>query len=185
MISLVPPHRIAAGHTCNVQFFSHPDYTVGFGIAPNLPEGSRTIPPVGICTLPRRTYSIEEIIAPRFAGHNTKKHRGFLYLGSCHQWQPPKDKVSVQKDILRRLTSTKQSKDSLYCSSYSPSAQEFGTEACFEHILVPQETRFPGRCCLSWTRFFAFNASVPKNMKNVFVRTRISRSKLLHRDEKI
>ena len=73
----------------------------------------------------------------------------------------------------------------MFCSSYGPGAQEFGTEACFEHILVPQETRFPGRCCFSWTRIFAFNASVPKNMKNVFVRTRISRSKLLHRDESI
>ena len=40
------------------QFFSHPDYTVGFGISPNRPEGSRTIPPVGNCTLPRRTYSV-------------------------------------------------------------------------------------------------------------------------------
>ena len=98
---------------------------------------------------------------------------------------PPKERFSVQKDILRRITSTKQRQDSLFCSSYSPSAQEFGTEACFEHILVPQETRFPERCCLSWTRFFAFNASVPKNMKNVFAWTRISRSTLLRRDESI
>ena len=48
--------------TRNAQFFSHPDYTVGFGISPNRPEGSRTIPPVGNRTLPRRTYSVEEII---------------------------------------------------------------------------------------------------------------------------
>ena len=101
---------------------------------------------------------------------------------SCRQFQ---ERLSVQKDILRRKTSTKQRQDNLFCSSYGPGAQEFGTEACFEHILVPQETRFPGRCCFSWTRILAFNASVPKNMKNVFVRTRISRSKLLCRDEKI
>ena len=41
--------------------------TVGFGISPNRPEGSRTVPPVGNCTLPRRTYSVcGSIIAPRF-----------------------------------------------------------------------------------------------------------------------
>jgi len=34
--------------------FSHPDFTVGFGITPNQPYGSRTIPPVGNYTLPRR-----------------------------------------------------------------------------------------------------------------------------------
>ena len=79
IISLLVLHRsAAAGHACDVQFFSHPDYTVGFGIAPNLPEGSRTIPPVGTCTLPRRTYSIEEIIAPRIVRHNTKKYRESL-----------------------------------------------------------------------------------------------------------
>jgi len=34
-------------------FFSHPDYTVGFGIAPNpAPKRSRTLPPIGNFTLP-------------------------------------------------------------------------------------------------------------------------------------
>jgi len=42
-------------------FFFHPDFTVGFGIAPNqssmtktIKNESRTIPPVGNFTLPRR-----------------------------------------------------------------------------------------------------------------------------------
>ena len=54
----------------NRYFFSHPDFTVGFGISPNQPwqlhipmytlccDGSRTIPPVGNCTLPRRIFYI-------------------------------------------------------------------------------------------------------------------------------
>jgi len=34
-------------------FFSHPDYTVGFGITPNpAPKRSRTLPPIGNFTLP-------------------------------------------------------------------------------------------------------------------------------------
>ena len=35
-----------------ISFFFHPDYTVGPGITPDLPEGSRTLPPVGNHTLP-------------------------------------------------------------------------------------------------------------------------------------
>ena len=52
-------------------------------------------------------------------------------------------------------------------------------------MLVPQITRFLRNCNFSWTRIFANSASVPKNAKNVFVRTRISQSKLLRRDESI
>lgn len=92
---------------------------------------------------------------------------------------------SVQKGILREFTSIKALQDALYCSSCSPGIQEFGTEAKFGLILVPHQTRFPGGSNFSWTRIFTFNASVPKKMKNKFVRTRISRSKLLYRDEKI
>ena len=61
----------------------------------------------------------------------------------------------------------------------------------FEHTLIPQEARSGWVCPTKpkileypWTQFFAFGASVPKNMKNVFVRTRIIRSKSLRRDEK-
>ena len=32
--------------------FFHPDFTVGSGISPDLPFGSRALPPVGTCTLP-------------------------------------------------------------------------------------------------------------------------------------
>lgn len=32
--------------------FFHPDYTVGIGVAPIQPFGSRTLPPVGNHTLP-------------------------------------------------------------------------------------------------------------------------------------
>jgi hypothetical protein len=32
--------------------FFHPDYTVGIGVTPILPKGSRTLPPVGNYTLP-------------------------------------------------------------------------------------------------------------------------------------
>ena len=35
------------------QNFSHPDYTVGVGVSPTQPKGSRTVPPVRICTLPQ------------------------------------------------------------------------------------------------------------------------------------
>ena len=94
-------------------------------------------------------------------------------------------RISVQNDIFRGISSPETEQNSLFCSSCSPGVLEFGTEACFEHILVPQETRFPGRCCFSWTRILAFNASVPKNMKNEFVQARSSRSKPLYRDEKI
>ena len=38
----------------NLHVFSHPDYTVGFGITPNLPKGSRALPPVGTSTPPQR-----------------------------------------------------------------------------------------------------------------------------------
>ena len=45
----------------DINFFSHPDFTVGTGILIKLMShqfnhlcGSRTIPPVGTCTLPRR-----------------------------------------------------------------------------------------------------------------------------------
>ena len=40
--------------------FSHPDYTVGYGITPYhaTPDGSQTILPVGNLTLPRRYYSV-------------------------------------------------------------------------------------------------------------------------------
>jgi len=37
--------------------FSHPDYTVGSGITPDQPIGSRALPPVGNYTLPRRGSS--------------------------------------------------------------------------------------------------------------------------------
>ena len=94
-------------------------------------------------------------------------------------------RISVQNDIFRGISSPETEQNSLFCSSCSPGVLEFGTEACFEHILVPQETRFPGKYCFSWTRILAFNASVPKNMKNEFVQARISRSKPLYRDEKI
>jgi len=40
-------------HITFVSIFFHPDYTVGFGISPNLaPKRSRTIPPIGNFTLP-------------------------------------------------------------------------------------------------------------------------------------
>lgn len=44
-------------------FFSHPDCTVGSGITPDqLPMAGRGLsPPVGTCTLPRRSYSIYSI----------------------------------------------------------------------------------------------------------------------------
>jgi len=43
--------------------FFHPDYTVGFGIQPNQPYGSRAIPPVGNHTPPwRRYYFYKHII---------------------------------------------------------------------------------------------------------------------------
>ena len=37
-----------------ITFFSHPDCTVGSGISPDRPFGSRALPPVGNRTLPRR-----------------------------------------------------------------------------------------------------------------------------------
>ena len=46
-------------------FFSHPDYTVGFGIAPNpAQKRSRTLPPIGNFTLPWRNFI--------FSYYNTK-----------------------------------------------------------------------------------------------------------------
>ena len=54
LTSLENARRIFSGHkkrTYGVIFF-HPDYTVGIGIAPIRPEGSRTLPPVGKCSLP-------------------------------------------------------------------------------------------------------------------------------------
>lgn len=47
----------------NALIFFHPDCTVGFGITPNLPfvHGSRTIPPVGIFTPPRRQLVVDEL----------------------------------------------------------------------------------------------------------------------------
>jgi hypothetical protein len=39
------------------QFFSHPDYTVGFGIAPNQPnKARRLLLPVGNFTPPQRIF---------------------------------------------------------------------------------------------------------------------------------
>ena len=36
--------------------FFHPDFTVGSGISPDRPFGSRALPPVGNHTLPRRSF---------------------------------------------------------------------------------------------------------------------------------
>ena len=59
-----PDTKLVPGsdHTLyTAQFFSHPDFTVGSGISPDQPpcthDGSRTIPPVGTFTRPRRIYS--------------------------------------------------------------------------------------------------------------------------------
>ena len=38
------------------EFFSHPDYTVGYGIKPYLPFGSQTRLPMGNFTPPQRIY---------------------------------------------------------------------------------------------------------------------------------
>jgi hypothetical protein len=35
-----------------LSIFFHPDCTVGLGVSPNLPYGSRALPPVGNFTLP-------------------------------------------------------------------------------------------------------------------------------------
>ena len=51
----ISEHTRITGHAISpeTQIFFHPDYTVGFGIAPNpAPERSRTIPPIGNFTLP-------------------------------------------------------------------------------------------------------------------------------------
>lgn len=45
-----PQHK-TPGFKKNDIFF-HPDFTVGFGVTPNQPYGSRAIPPVGNFTLP-------------------------------------------------------------------------------------------------------------------------------------
>jgi len=46
-------HFRAKIHNKNrIAFFFHPDYTVGFGVSPNQPFGSRALPPVGTFTLP-------------------------------------------------------------------------------------------------------------------------------------
>ena len=53
-------------HPQRIYIFSHPDFTVGYGISPYQPlcscaaraetkSGSRTLPPVGNYTLPRRS----------------------------------------------------------------------------------------------------------------------------------
>lgn len=48
-------HSVPGHMTTTIQrsIFFHPDYTVGFGIAPNpAVAGSRTVPPIGNFTLP-------------------------------------------------------------------------------------------------------------------------------------
>lgn len=50
--------------------FSHPDYTVGSGITPDQPPkgSSRTLPPVGNHTLPRRLHALLVLIIADFSG---------------------------------------------------------------------------------------------------------------------
>jgi hypothetical protein len=44
-------------------FFYHPDYTVGSGVSPNQPFGSRALPPVRNFTCPQRvSFEIDYII---------------------------------------------------------------------------------------------------------------------------
>lgn len=54
--------------------------------------------------------------------------------------------------FFKKVSSTEEGQNSVDCFGCSPSVQEFGTEAKSENNLVPQRTRFLGRCNFTWTQ---------------------------------
>ena len=113
------------------------------------------------------------------------------------------ERFSVQNVISRRISSPGSGARQLVLFVMQPgqlgiryksliSAHSRPSKNKFEQILVPQEAR-SGLVCYTkpkileypWTHFFAFGASVPKNMKKEFHRTSFNQSEPLSRDESI
>ena len=121
-------------------------------------------------------------------------------------WEEPfqnQERFSVQNVISRRISSPGSGARQLVLFVMQPgqlgiryksliSAHSRPSKNKFEQILVPQEAR-SGLVCYTkpkileypWTHFFAFGASVPKNMKKEFHRTSFNQSEPLSRDESI
>ena len=121
-------------------------------------------------------------------------------------WEEPfqnQERFSVQNVISRRISSPGSGARQLVLFVMQPgqlgiryksliSAHSRPSKNKFEQILVPQEAR-SGLVCYTkpkileypWTHFFAFGASVPKNMKREFHRTSFNQSEPLSRDESI
>jgi len=51
-------------------------------------------------------------------------------------------RVSVQEDILRKVSSTKKDQTEINCLICRMDSQKFGTEANYKHILVPPKSKF-------------------------------------------
>lgn len=78
----------------------------------------------------------------------------------------------------------------MFRSIFSSSCKEFGTEAKFEHTLVPPQARFPDSFLRTsqsqedlCTRVSDNDASVPKNVKNGFHQEGAYRPERFYRDE--
>ena len=119
-------------------------------------------------------------------------------------WEEPfqnQERFSVQNVISRRISSPGSGARQLVLFVMQPgqlgiryrsliSAHSRPSKNKFEQILVPQEAR-SGLVCYTkpkileypWTHFFAFGASVPKNMKKEFHRTSFNQSEPFSRDE--